>query len=106
MGVPSLPSKVTRKIAFRNRLETLLSQFPKFVLIGAEHVGSKQLQMIRQSLRGKAEILMGKNVPPPFVSHYLPSLSFPGGYLEKKMQKEEKEMRTLTNLNFSFLGYI
>jgi len=61
MGVAST-SKVSRKVEFRMRLETLLSQYSKFVLINADHVGSKQLQMIRQSLRGKAEILMGKNV--------------------------------------------
>jgi len=54
-------SNITRKTAFKSRLETLLSQYPKFLLISANHVGSKQLQMIRQSLRGKAEILMGKN---------------------------------------------
>jgi len=39
----------------------LLDEYPKCFLVGVDNVGSKQMQQIRQSLRGKAEILMGKN---------------------------------------------
>jgi ribosomal protein L10 len=30
-------------------------------MVGVDNVGSKQMQQIRQSLRGSAEVLMGKN---------------------------------------------
>lgn len=39
----------------------MLDDYPKCFLVGVDNVGSKQMQQIRQSLRGKAEILMGKN---------------------------------------------
>lgn len=38
-----------------------MDEFPKMFLVGVDNVGSKQMQQIRQSLRGRAEILMGKN---------------------------------------------
>ncbi|KAK3750342.1 hypothetical protein QZH41_010276, partial [Actinostola sp. cb2023] len=38
-----------------------LDEFPKVFIVGVDNVGSKQMQQIRQSLRDKAEILMGKN---------------------------------------------
>ncbi|XP_060857259.1 large ribosomal subunit protein uL10-like [Metopolophium dirhodum] len=39
----------------------LLDEFPKCLIVGADNVGSKQMQQIRTSLRGNAVILMGKN---------------------------------------------
>lgn len=39
----------------------MFDEYPKCFLVGADNVGSKQMQQIRQSLRGKAEVLMGKN---------------------------------------------
>merc|ERR1712061_645786 len=39
----------------------LLDDFPKCFIVGADNVGSKQMQTIRLSLRGKAVVLMGKN---------------------------------------------
>ena len=38
-----------------------LDEYPKLFLVGVDNVGSKQMQQIRQSLRGRAEVLMGKN---------------------------------------------
>lgn len=38
-----------------------MDEYPKMFLVGVDNVGSKQMQQIRQSLRGRAEILMGKN---------------------------------------------
>lgn len=43
------------------RVERLLDEYPKFLVVNADNVGSKQLQQLRQELRGKAEIIMGKN---------------------------------------------
>uniref|UniRef100_A0A672YCA8 Large ribosomal subunit protein uL10 n=1 Tax=Sphaeramia orbicularis TaxID=375764 RepID=A0A672YCA8_9TELE len=42
-------------------LQQLLDDFPKCFIVGADNVGSKQMQAIRMSLRGKAVVLMGKN---------------------------------------------
>ncbi|XP_012685578.2 60S acidic ribosomal protein P0 [Clupea harengus] len=39
----------------------LLDDYPKCFIVGADNVGSKQMQQIRFSLRGKAVVLMGKN---------------------------------------------
>lgn len=38
-----------------------LDEYPKLFLVCVDNVGSKQMQQIRQSLRGRAEVLMGKN---------------------------------------------
>jgi len=43
------------------RLISLLEEFPKCFIVGADNVGSKQMQQIRIALRGKAVVLMGKN---------------------------------------------
>uniref|UniRef100_A0A674JQ54 Large ribosomal subunit protein uL10 n=1 Tax=Terrapene triunguis TaxID=2587831 RepID=A0A674JQ54_9SAUR len=39
----------------------LLDDYPKCFIVGADNVGSKQMQQIRMSLCGKAVVLMGKN---------------------------------------------
>ncbi|XP_006903379.1 PREDICTED: 60S acidic ribosomal protein P0-like, partial [Elephantulus edwardii] len=39
----------------------LLDDYLKCFIVGADNVGSKQMQQIRMSLRGKAVVLMGKN---------------------------------------------
>merc|ERR1712243_256672 len=39
----------------------LLEEYPKCFLVSADNVGSKQTQQIRIALRGKGEVLMGKN---------------------------------------------
>ncbi|XP_069614454.1 large ribosomal subunit protein uL10 [Ranitomeya imitator] len=39
----------------------LLDDYPKCFIVMADNVGSKQMQQIRMSLRGKAVVLMGKN---------------------------------------------
>jgi len=43
------------------RLEKLIEEFPTCFLVSADNVGSKQMQQIRIALRGKGEVLMGKN---------------------------------------------
>ncbi|KAA8492277.1 60S acidic ribosomal protein P0 [Porphyridium purpureum] len=51
----------TKKVKYFSRLEQLLGQYPKFLLVNADNVGSKQLQELRIQLRGSTEICMGKN---------------------------------------------
>lgn len=43
------------------RIEKLLEDYPKCFLVSADNVGSKQMQQIRIALRGKGDVLMGKN---------------------------------------------
>lgn len=42
-------------------LQQLLDEYPKCFIVGADNVGSTQMQQIRIALRGHSIILMGKN---------------------------------------------
>ena len=39
----------------------MLSTYDKVFVVGVDNVGSQQMNSTRRSMRGKAEILMGKN---------------------------------------------
>jgi len=49
------------KAGYFEKLAALLEEYPKCFIVGADNVGSKQMQEIRIALRGKAVVLMGKN---------------------------------------------
>jgi large subunit ribosomal protein LP0 len=51
----------TWKAKYTMRLTQYLDEYPKVFVVGADNVGSRQMQKIRVSLRGHAVILMGKN---------------------------------------------
>jgi large subunit ribosomal protein LP0 len=51
----------TWKAKYTMRLTQYLDEYPKAFVVGADNVGSRQMQKIRLSLRGHAVILMGKN---------------------------------------------
>ncbi|KAL1491119.1 hypothetical protein ABEB36_011762 [Hypothenemus hampei] len=53
--------KATWKSNYFTKLIQLLEEYPKCFIVGADNVGSKQMQQIRISLRGSAVVLMGKN---------------------------------------------
>jgi len=53
--------KSTWKSNYFAKLTQLLDEYPKCFIVGADNVGSKQMQQIRISLRGEAVVLMGKN---------------------------------------------
>jgi len=53
--------KATWKANYFTRLVQLMDEFPKAFIVGADNVGSKQMQQIRIGLRGTAVVLMGKN---------------------------------------------
>lgn len=53
--------KATWKSNYFTKLVQLLDEYPKCFIVGADNVGSKQMQQIRMSLRGHAIVLMGKN---------------------------------------------
>jgi len=51
----------TWKAKYTMRLTQYLDEYPKVFVVGADNVGSRQMQKIRVSLRGHAVIMMGKN---------------------------------------------
>uniref|UniRef100_A0AAY4E335 Large ribosomal subunit protein uL10 n=1 Tax=Denticeps clupeoides TaxID=299321 RepID=A0AAY4E335_9TELE len=53
--------RTTWKSNYFLKIIQLLDDYPKCFIVGADNVGSKQMQTIRLSLRGKAVVLMGKN---------------------------------------------
>jgi len=53
--------KATWKANYFTRLVQLMDEYPKCFIVGADNVGSKQMQQIRIGLRGSAVVLMGKN---------------------------------------------
>jgi len=53
--------KATWKGNYFVKLIKLLDEYPKCFIVGIDNVGSKQMQEIRMDMRGRAEILMGKN---------------------------------------------
>jgi len=56
-----MPGGEERKQEYFNKLIKLLEENPKILIVGADNVGSSQMQKIRQALRGKGVVLMGKN---------------------------------------------
>lgn len=53
--------RATWKAKYFVKIQRLLEEYPRIFIVGADNVRSKQFQQIRTSLRGIAEILMGKN---------------------------------------------
>lgn len=53
--------KSTWKSNYFLKITQLFDDYPKCFIVNADNVGSKQMQQIRQALRGRAVVLMGKN---------------------------------------------
>jgi len=56
-----MPLSAERKAEYFDTLKSHLSTYSKLFIVEIDNVGSKQLQDTRKALRGKAEVLMGKN---------------------------------------------
>jgi len=56
-----MPLSAERKAEYFDTFKNLLSTYSKLFIVEIDNVGSKQLQDTRATLRGKAEVLMGKN---------------------------------------------
>jgi len=54
-------NKAAWKASYFVKVVTLFDEYPKCFIVGADNVGSKQMQTIRSSLRGTGIVLMGKN---------------------------------------------
>lgn len=59
--VENLSAAKIRKRKYAASLKTYLAKYTKILIINVDNVGSSQLQQVRHELRGRAEILMGKN---------------------------------------------
>lgn len=53
--------RATWKNTYFDKMTKLLEEYPKCFVVGADNVGSRQMQQIRIALRGHAIVLMGKN---------------------------------------------
>lgn len=53
--------KKTWKANYFVKFVELCEKYPRFLVVNVDNVGSKQMQEIRIAMRGKAEILLGKN---------------------------------------------
>jgi len=53
--------KTAWKANYFTRIIGLIDEYPTCFIVGVDNVGSKQMQEIRQAMRGHGEILMGKN---------------------------------------------
>jgi len=58
--VPKSKRRV-RKESLKNKLDRLLNEYKNILIAKVDNVGSNQMQKVRIALRGKAELLMGKN---------------------------------------------
>ncbi len=56
-----MPLSTERKEEYFAKLKEYLGSYAKAFIVSVDNVGSAQLQQTRKALRGKAEILMGKN---------------------------------------------
>jgi len=56
-----MPLSKDKKVLYVSKLEALLESYTKIFTVVVDNVGSQQMQLTRMQMRGKAEILMGKN---------------------------------------------
>jgi len=56
-----MPLSAERKAEYFEKLRELVTNYSKCFVVEIDNVGSRQLQATRKDLRGKAEVLMGKN---------------------------------------------
>ncbi|KAJ2295973.1 ribosomal protein P0 (A0) (L10E) [Coemansia sp. RSA 2704] len=54
-------AKGEKKAAYFTKLENLLSAYKTIFIVNVDNVSSQQMHTVRRTLRGEAEVLMGKN---------------------------------------------
>jgi len=86
-------SKREWKAEFFTKIIDLVEEYPKCFIVGADNVGSNQMQKIRFSLRGEAVVLMGKNTMMKKALR---------GHLEKMPQLEKLLPHIQENVGFVF----
>lgn len=81
------------KNKFFAKMISYLDEYPKCFIVGADNVGSNQMQKIRISLRGDAVVLMGKNTMMRKVIR---------GHIEKNPDLEKLLPHVFENIGFVF----
>lgn len=81
------------KSKYFQKMIQYLDEYPKLFIVGADNVGSSQMQKIRISLRGHAVILMGKNTMMRKAIR---------GHLEKNPNLEKLLPHIVENIGFVF----
>jgi len=81
------------KNRYFEKIIRLVDEYPKCFIVGADNVGSSQMQKIRISLRGNAVILMGKNTMMKKAIR---------GHLEKNPNLEKLLPHIFENIGFVF----
>jgi len=61
MGQLTKEERVEKKTNFIERVQRLYREYRRILLVSIDHVPSNMMQTIRHALRGKAELLCGKN---------------------------------------------
>jgi len=56
-----MPLSKDKKVDYFARMTVMLNTYSKVFIVDVNNVGSQQMNMTRKQMRGKAEILMGKN---------------------------------------------
>lgn len=59
--VKEMSARKKRKHIYWNKLEKALQEYKNILIISVDFVGSRQMQDVRMAIRGKAEVIMGKN---------------------------------------------
>ncbi|XP_014665719.1 PREDICTED: 60S acidic ribosomal protein P0-like [Priapulus caudatus] len=96
------------KASYFLKIIQLLDEYPKCFIVGADNVGSKQMQNIRISLRGTGVVLMGKNTMMrkairghmennPHLEKLLPHIKGNVGFVFTKEDLVEVRDKILTN---------
>jgi len=56
-----MPLSKTKKTEYFGKMTVMLNTYSKVFIVDVDNVGSQQMNITRKQMRGKAEILMGKN---------------------------------------------
>jgi len=59
--VKEMSARKKRKHLYWAKLEKALTEYDNILVISVDFVGSKQMQDVRMAIRGRAEVIMGKN---------------------------------------------
>lgn len=97
-----------RKKEYKEKLIRYLQDHKHIIVVTANHVGSSQLQQIRQDLRGKAAVLMGKNTlvrmvlreyadQDPIINNFMPCVRGNCGFVFTN--EDIKEIRNVLESN-------
>lgn len=59
--IKEMSARKRRKAIYWNKLEKAFQEYKNILIISVDFVGSRQMQDVRMAIRGRAEVIMGKN---------------------------------------------